>query len=162
MVVMDQLTRRIIGFGVQAGDIDGVALLRIFNRSISGVGVPKYLSSDHEPLFTFHRWQANLRILEVEEIKSIPYVPISHPFIERPIGTIRRDYPDHILFWSEADLTHKLEKFRAYYNGYRVYYSREGQTPFDVSGQPILGCAGLDHYRWTAHCRELFQAPIAA
>jgi hypothetical protein len=35
----------------------------------------------------FHQWQANLRILEVTEIKSIPYVPLSHPFVERLIGT---------------------------------------------------------------------------
>ena len=32
--------------------------------------------------------------------KSIPYVPLSHPFGERLIGTIRREYLDHILFWT--------------------------------------------------------------
>jgi transposase InsO family protein len=104
MVVMDQFTHRIIGFGIHTGDIDGVAVCRMFNRAISRMGVPKYLSSDHDPLFTFHRWQANLRILEMEEIKSIPYAPISHPFIERLIGTIRREYLDHVLFWGEIDL----------------------------------------------------------
>jgi len=35
LVVMDQFTRRIIGFGVHAGDVDGVALCRIFNTTIS-------------------------------------------------------------------------------------------------------------------------------
>jgi len=64
MVVMDQFTRRIIGFGIHAGDIDGAALCRMFNRAISGMGVPKRLSSDHDTLFIFHRWQANLRILD--------------------------------------------------------------------------------------------------
>jgi hypothetical protein len=33
LVVMDQYTRRIIGFGVHAGTVDGVALCRIFNRA---------------------------------------------------------------------------------------------------------------------------------
>jgi hypothetical protein len=42
--------------------------------------MPKYISSDNDPLYRFHQWQANLRILEVTEIKSIPYVPLSHPF----------------------------------------------------------------------------------
>ena len=32
---MDQYTRRIIGFGVHAGTIDGAALCRMFNRAIS-------------------------------------------------------------------------------------------------------------------------------
>ena len=36
LVVMDQYTRRIIGFGVHAGDVDGVTLCRMFNRAIRG------------------------------------------------------------------------------------------------------------------------------
>ena len=34
LVVMDQFTRRIVGFGVQSGIVDGPALCRMFNRSI--------------------------------------------------------------------------------------------------------------------------------
>ena len=34
LVVMDQYTRRIIGFGIHAGTVDGVALCRMFNRAI--------------------------------------------------------------------------------------------------------------------------------
>ncbi len=41
LVVMDQFTRRIIGFGVHAGDVDGVALCRMFNRAIPGKGSPQ-------------------------------------------------------------------------------------------------------------------------
>lgn len=33
-VVMDQYTRRIIGFGVHAGAVDGVALCRMFDHAI--------------------------------------------------------------------------------------------------------------------------------
>ena len=83
LVVMDQYTRRIIGFGVHAGTLNGVALCRMFNRAIRGqLRMPKYVSTDNDPLYRFHQWQANLRILEVTEIKSIPYVPLSHPFVE--------------------------------------------------------------------------------
>src|SRR5262249_2669134 len=74
MVVMDVFTRRIIGFGVERDDLFGASLCRMFNRIIAGKPLPQHLSSDHDPLFRFHRWLANLRILEVEEIKSIPYV----------------------------------------------------------------------------------------
>ena len=47
MVVMDQYTRRIIGFGVHAGNVDGPVLCRMFNDATSGQGWPKYLSSDN-------------------------------------------------------------------------------------------------------------------
>ena len=97
MVVMDVFTRRIIGFGVERADPCGAAICRMFNQIIAGKSLPQHLSSDHDPLFRFHRWVANLRILEVEEVKSIPYVPVSHPFVERLIGTIRREFLDHVL-----------------------------------------------------------------
>jgi hypothetical protein len=51
-------------------------------------------------LFEFHRWKANLRILDIGEIKTVPYVPLSQPFVERVIGTVRREFLDHVPFWS--------------------------------------------------------------
>ena len=95
---MDQFTRRIIGFAAHAGDINGVILCRMFNKVIAGKSTPQYLSSDNDPLFEFHRWQANLRVLDIDEIKTVPHVPVSHPFVERLIGTIRREFLDQILF----------------------------------------------------------------
>jgi hypothetical protein len=96
--VMDQFTRRIVGFAVHSGVVDGLALCRMFNRAIHAQTLPKYLSSDHDPLYRFHQWQANLRVLMVQEIKTVPYVPLSHPFVERLIGTIRREHLDQALF----------------------------------------------------------------
>jgi transposase InsO family protein len=77
-----------------------------------------------------------LRILEVEEIKSIPYVPVSHPFVERLIGTIRRKFLDHVLIWNAIDLERKLEELRNYYNENRVHQSLSGSTPGERSGKP--------------------------
>ena len=161
LVVMDQFTRRIVGFGVHSGIVDGVALCRMFHRAIRGQSPPKYLSSDHDPLYRFHQWQANLRVLEVTELKTVPYVPLSHPFIERLIGTIRREYLDHILFWTTVDLQEKLVDFQNYYNGYRTHAGLEGRLPEPAKGEgtsPI----GLDSYRWRPHCRGLYESPIAA
>ena len=61
------------------------------NEAISGKGWPTYISSDNDPLFQYHRWKANLRVLEINEIKSLPHVPMSHPFTERLIGSVRRE-----------------------------------------------------------------------
>ena len=159
---MDQFTRRIIGFGIHAGDVDGVALCCMFNKAISTMATPKHLSSDNDPLFQYHRWKANLRILEVDEIKTVPYVPLSHPFVERLIGTIRREYLDHIFFWNAQDLERKLVDFKHYYNGERVHCSLHGDTPENVSGVLRPRPAELSHYSWTSHCNGLFQTPIAA
>jgi putative transposase len=161
LVVMDQFTRRVIGFGVHAGIVDGVALCRMFLRAIRGQRLPTYLSSDHDPLYRFHQWQANLRVLEVAEIKTVPGVPLSHPFIERLIGTVRREYLDRILFWTTLDLEAKLLDFQHYYNSHRTHSGLEGRLPEpEVGGRtsPI----DLDSYRWRSHCGGLYQTPIAA
>ena len=116
LVVMDQWTRRIVGFGVHRGVVDGMALCQMFNRATRGHTPPKYLSSDHDPLYRFHQWQANLRILDVNAITTVPYAPLSHPFVERLIGTIRRECLDQTLFWTAADLEVKLLDFQRYFN----------------------------------------------
>jgi hypothetical protein len=51
MVVMDQYTRRIIGFTVHPGNVDGPTLCRMFNDATSGQGWPEHISSDNDPLF---------------------------------------------------------------------------------------------------------------
>jgi transposase InsO family protein len=80
LVIMDQFTRRIIGFGVQAVAVDGAALCRMFNQAISGQGRPARLSLDHDPLFEFQRWQANLRVLGLETVQTVPHVPWSQDY----------------------------------------------------------------------------------
>ena len=159
---MDQFTRRIIGFGVHAGDVDGIALCRMFNTAISTQTAPQYLSSDNDPLFLYQRWQANLRILDIQEIKSVPYVPLSHPFVERLIGTIRREYFDQTLFWNASDLERKLEAFRQYYNDHRAHAALDGATPSEISGETKSRRADLSQFHWKSHCRGLYQLPVAA
>jgi len=161
LVVMDQFTRRLIGFGIHCGSVDGVALCRMFQRAIRGHSLPKYLSSDHDPLYRFQQWQANLRVLEVTEIKTVPHVPLSHPFVERLIGTVRREYLDRILFWSTADLETKLLEYQHYFNGHRTHSGLEGRLP-ELTVEGSVTPIRLHSYQWRRHCRGLYQTPIAA
>ena len=160
-MVMDHCTRRIVGFGVHRGVVDGAALCQMFNRAIGRQPAPTYLSSDHDPLYRFHQWQANLRILDVEAIKTVPYAPLSQPFVERLIGTIRRECLDRMLFWTAADLEAKLLEFQRYVNGHRTHAGLGGMTPEPRSGEDSAR-ASVSGYRWRVHCRGLYQTPIAA
>ena len=131
-------------------------------KPFSGQGAPRYLSTDNDPLFEFHRWKANLRILDVDKIKTVPHVPISHPFVERLIGTARREFLDHVLFWNTRDLKRKLSEFRAYYNVERVHSSLDGNTPLGVTVGESVKCAELHDVRWRTYCRGLVQLPMVA
>lgn len=158
---MDVFTRRIIGFGVALAYLDGVSVCRMFNYATADQPEPKHLSTDHDPLFRFHRWLANLRVLDIEEVKSIAYVPVSHPFVERLIGTIRREYLDRMFCWNAVDLAQKLDECRNYYNAHRVHRSLDGSTPAQRAGASSPAEAALDQYAWLQHCRGLFWTPVA-
>ena len=162
MVVIDHFTRRIIGFAVHAGVLDGPIVCCMFNSIIGGSTSPRYLSSDNDPLFAFHQWRANLRILEVTEVKTVPYVPLSHPFVERLIGTIRWEFLDQVPFWSALDLQRKLLLFKNYYNRDRVHRGLDRASPDEKGGITDRKIARLDDYRWETHCRGLYQLPAAA
>jgi putative transposase len=150
-----------VAFGVHRGVVDGVALCQMFNRAIGRQPAPTYLSSDHDPLYRFHQWQANLRILDVEAIKTVPYAPLSHPFVERLIGTIRRECLDRTLFWTAADLEAQLFDFQRYFSGYRTHAGLGGRTP-EPRTEEDTARVSVSTYRWRPHCRGLYQTPIAA
>lgn len=161
MLVMDQFSRRIVGLSVHSGNLDGITICCMFNKIISSSSLPKRLSSDNDPLFRFHRWQANLRILDIEEIKTIPYTPLSHPFVERLIGTIRREYLDELFFWNDRDLQNKLNKYQEYYNTNRSHSSLSANAPEEqIAG--VKKIVPIKTYEWTKKCNGLFDLPVAA
>ena len=92
----------------------------------------------------------------------MPYVPVSHPFVERLIGTIRREVLDQMFFWTALDLARKLEMFRCYYNEQRVHRSLGRTTPAQRAGASSPASATLNHYGWRQYCLGLFQIPVAA
>ena len=107
----------------------------MFTRAMTGHAPPPHLSSDNDPLFTFHRGRATRRVLDVDDMKTRPLIPCSPPFVERLIGTIRREYLDDVLFWNVDDLTRKLDQFKAYDHEARVHRSLHA-TPAQESGKP--------------------------
>jgi putative transposase len=162
LVVMDQFTRRLVGVSVHCGAVTGADVCRMFNAAIHAQGAPRHLSTDHDPVFEAHRWLATLPILEIGEIKTVPQRALSHAFVERLIGTMRREFLDQVLFWNARDLERMLAEFQAYYNVARCHASLDGLTPLTFAGKHRRPTADLNHLRWVSYCRDLVQLPAAA
>ena len=116
----------------------------MFNDAIRGQGTSRHLSTDHDPLFEAHRWRA------------VPHVPTSHPFVERLIGTLRREFRDNVLFWNARDLE---RDFAAYYNSARVHTGLDGHTPSGFASEHPGARADLNKARWISHCRGFVPNP---
>ena len=96
-----------------------------------------------------------------DEIKQFLTCRFCHPFVERLIGTVRREYLDRTLFWTTTDLETKLSDFQQYYNAHRTHAGLKGRLPepaLDGSTSPM----NFASYRWQGHCQGLYQTPIAA
>jgi len=81
MVVIDIYSRKIMNFSVEKYPIIGPQVCQMFNEILPNKKSPKRISTDHDPLFEFLRWKPNLNIEEIDEIKTVPYVPKSHPYV---------------------------------------------------------------------------------
>ena len=96
------------------------------------------------------------------EVKTVPHVPRSHPFVARLIGTTRRECLDHVLFWNARDLERTLADFQVSDNEVRSHASLKGHTPLTFAGGHMVARAELNNLRWVSHCRDLVQLPVAA
>jgi putative transposase len=92
----------------------------------------------------------------------VPHVPTSHPFIERLIGTVRRELLDKAFFWNAYDLQNKLDEFQCYYNQSRGRCGIDGALPLEKLIDGPTNTISLENYQWKKHCRGLFQLPMAA
>ena len=94
---------------------------------------------------------ANLRVLGIKEVKSVPYAPLSHPFVERMIRTTREELLDQVMFWNQLDLERKLSAFRIYYNRSRVHSGIDGIPPEREQAQGHRRTLPLTEFRWASH-----------
>src|SRR5450759_5354325 len=137
---------------------DSLVLSYIVTGKMSNVRMPPAMAAARsDELWRHTCFEAFVRASSGAEYYEFNFAPST-----RLIGTIRREFLDHVLIWNAIDLERKLDEFRIYYNENRVHQSLSGSTPRERSGEPPPAHAVLDHYAWRHHCRGLFQMPIAA
>jgi len=81
--------------------------------------------------------------------------------MERTIGTMRREFLDQTLFWSEADLPRKLAQYKTYYKEFRGHLSLDGKTPLLLVEKTCVPKQPIRNYSWISHCNDLFNTPMA-
>jgi transposase InsO family protein len=114
--------------------------------------VPRYLLRDRDGIFGAD-FAKQVRNLGIEEVLSAPRSPWQRAYIERVIGSIRRECIDHVIVFNEAGLYRHLKSFLAYYHESRTHLSLEKDTPASRPVQPpelgpVIGLAqvgGLHH-----------------
>jgi putative transposase len=118
--------------------------------------VPKYLLRDNDSIYgaEFSRAVANVGIEEARTAKGSPW---QNPFVERVVGSIRRECVDHIIPMNRRHLQQALDSYRDYYNASRRHLGLGKDSPESREIEPrergaeiiaIPEVGGL-HHRYT-------------
>ena len=99
--------------------------------------------------------------MNIDEVKTVSYTPLSHPFVERAIGTVRGKFLDQTPFFNTNDLSRKLAQYKTYYNEIRGHLSTGGKTPVDIADKACVPKQPIRNYSWISHCNDLFNTPMA-
>jgi putative transposase len=65
----------------------------------------------------------------IREVKTAPRAPWQNPYVERLIGTLRRECLDYVLVLSETHLRRLLRDYLTYYHRCRTHLSLEKDAP---------------------------------
>jgi putative transposase len=96
---------------------------------------PAYLLRDRDSIYgpDFARF---LHSFGIEDVVTAPRSPWQNPFVERLIGTLRRECLDHVIVWNERSLRRTLRQFVAYYHECRTHLSLDKDAPLPRAPQP--------------------------
>jgi transposase InsO family protein len=111
---------------------------------------PTYLVRDNDGAYG-QAFIQRVRAMGIRDRPISPRSPWQNPYVERLIGTLRRDCLDHVLIVGERHLRRVLTSYSLYYNETRTHLGLDKDTPLGRAVQrsgavvaiPVL--SGLHH-----------------
>jgi transposase InsO family protein len=89
---------------------------------------PKYLLRDRDAIYG-SAFQRRVQSMGIEQVLSAPRSPWQNPFVERLIGTLRRDCLDHVIALNECHLRRIVARYLDYYHDWRTHLSLSMDAP---------------------------------
>jgi transposase InsO family protein len=153
-LVLDNARRKIIHFNVTTNPTaawTGQQIAETFPWETA----PRYLIRDRDGIYGFD-FTRRVSSMGIKQIRTARRSPWQNPFVERVIGSIRRECLDHVIVFDERHLKRVLREYVDYYHRSRTHLGLEKDCPEtrpveslelgDIHAEPILG--GL-HHRYT-------------
>ena len=72
----------------------------------------------------------------IEDVLTTPRSSCQNPFVERVIGSLRRECFDHVIVWNERALRRHLRRYLVYYHEWRTHLSLDKDAPVHRAAQP--------------------------
>jgi len=114
---------------------------------------PRYVLRDRDGIYG-NEFQRRVARMGIEQVCTAPRSPWQNPYVERLIGSVRRECIDHLIIFDEHHLHRVLRNYLAYYHQCRTHLSLnkdapEGRVPESaeigkIQAIPVVG--GLHHH----------------
>jgi putative transposase len=126
-LVLAHERRRVVHFNVTAHPTSAWTAQQL-REAFPFDEIPRYLLRDRDQIFgdDFRRQVADMTI---QEVLSAPRSPWQRAYVERVIGSIRRECLDHVIVFNEASLRRILAAYFTYYHAWRCHLSLEKDSP---------------------------------
>jgi transposase InsO family protein len=126
-------------------------IARQVTEAIGWQDAPQYLIRDRDRVYS-EAFTRRIRAMGIRDRPTAPRSPWQNGYAERLIGSIRREWLDHLVVFSERHLRHVLRSYAEYYNETRTHLSVGKDAPIPRAAQdfgpilplPVLG--GLHHH----------------
>lgn len=119
--------RRIVHFAVTAHPTAEWAAQQL-REAFPWDTAPRYLLRDRDRIFG-RDFVEQVRAMGIKQVLSAPRSPWQRAYVERVIGTIRRECLDHVIVFNERSLYRQLQCFMDYYHRTRTHLGLEKDTP---------------------------------
>jgi putative transposase len=119
--------RRILHFGVTAHPTAEWTAQQLRN-AFPWDTAARYLLRDRDRIFG-DDFAKQVRDMGIQEVLSAPRCPWQRAYVERVIGSIRRECLDHMIVFNEASLYQHVKMFVSYYHQTRTHLSLAKDTP---------------------------------
>ncbi len=97
--------------------------------------IPSCLVRDRDGKYGDH-FRRRARNMGIREIITSRKAPWQNPYVERAIGSVRRECLDHVIVLSDAHLRRILKPYVQYYNKSRPHLSLERNAPLPRKLEP--------------------------
>jgi hypothetical protein len=96
---------------------------------------PRYLLRDRDGVYGLE-FSRKAKVLGLAEVITAPRSPWQNAYVERVIGSIRRDCLDHVVVISDRQLRRILKEYLSYYNQVRTHLSLHKDAPVPRPAKP--------------------------
>jgi transposase InsO family protein len=135
LVFLSHERRKIIHFNVTSNPTSEWAVQQLRN-ALQDSNIPKYLIRDRDCKFG-NLFKQSVLDFGINEILTSYRSPWQNGYVERVIGSIRREFLDHVIVMNENHLRKLLKEYFHYYNYQRTHLGLEKDSPVSRPVQVI-------------------------